>query len=154
MNENSKRMFADIIFKQALHLYSRSLFRIICLLHHRNLVPNPFEASEETRVNNRFRIFKNVMFLKPIVYEDYKKAVEEICNNEMELLQTIIDDLKEMKNDLQLFVGQFEDHEVFHNQRKQADLLMKSSIKASLAAMTLKMKGNKRFELDFSGDFP
>ena len=72
----------------------------------------------------------------------------------MELLQTIIDDLKEMKNDLQLFVGQFEDHEVFHNQRKQADLLMKSSIKASLAAMTLKMKGNKRFELDFSGDFP
>ena len=104
MNENSKRMFADIIFKQALHLYSRSLFRIICLLHHRNLVPNPFEASEETRVNNRFRIFKNVMFLKPIVYEDYRKAVEEICNNEMELLQTIIDDLKEMKNDLQLFV--------------------------------------------------
>lgn len=65
-----------------------------------------------------------------------------------------MEDLKEMKNDLQLFVNQFDDHEVFHNQRNQADLLIKSSIKASLAIMTLKMNGNKKFEFDFSGNFP
>lgn len=42
LNENEKKMFANIIFKKGLHLYSRALFNIICMLHHKKLVENKF----------------------------------------------------------------------------------------------------------------
>ena len=43
MNENEKRMFANFLFKKGLYLYFRALFKLICILHAKNLLPNKFE---------------------------------------------------------------------------------------------------------------
>ena len=78
MTENSKRMFADIHFKRGLELYMKSLMRVAVILRHRQLIPDPFNDSEELRIKNRFRIFKHIMFTKVIEYNEYKKTLEEI----------------------------------------------------------------------------
>lgn len=94
------------------------------------------------------------MFVKVINYEDYRSTVEEVNARDTESLNESIEGLKEMKDNLTLFVSQFDDHEVCWGNKKSAELLIKSSIKASLVAMTLKMKANKAFEIDLSGEFP
>lgn len=45
MNDNEKCMFANVIFKKGLHLYFRALFKVICILHARNWIPNKFEST-------------------------------------------------------------------------------------------------------------
>lgn len=75
LNENEKALFINIIFKKGLHLYFRSLFRVICILHADNFVENKFAETEEIRVKNRFRIFKNIMFTRVIDYGEYKSSV-------------------------------------------------------------------------------
>lgn len=69
MNENSKKMFTNIIFKKGLHIYFRAAFYIVCLLHAKKLLQNKFEETEEIRIKNRFRIFKKVLFTRIIDYK-------------------------------------------------------------------------------------
>lgn len=76
LGDNEKCMFSNIIFKKGLYLYFRALFKLMCILHSRKLIPNKFEDTEEIRIKNRFRIFKHVLFTRTIDYADYKKTVE------------------------------------------------------------------------------
>lgn len=155
MSDNSKKMFADIFFKRALHLYFGALFKLISVLHNRKHLENQFEEDEEVRIKNRFRIFKNVFFVKYIEYEDYRKSLEQIGLKEQEYLGEALDALKEAKNLFQLLVNQFEPSETYFRQREDAELLAKLSVKASLVAMTLKMgAGNKSYGVNLSGRFP
>jgi hypothetical protein len=70
--ETSRKYFSDAIFKKALHYYVRSFHRILFVLVSRGLIENPFEEHLESRIKNRFRIFKNVYFVRTITYEQYK----------------------------------------------------------------------------------
>ena len=46
LNDNEKSMFANVMFKNILHLYFRALFNIIVVLHNKKLVENRFEETE------------------------------------------------------------------------------------------------------------
>lgn len=75
LTDNEKMMFAGVIFKNGLHLYFRSIFNLLTILHHKKLIANKFEETEEIRVKNRFRIFKNVLFTRIIDYEVYRASI-------------------------------------------------------------------------------
>lgn len=93
-NENTKKMFVDIFFKKGLKHYFTAFFKLVCVLHNRKLVENPFEEDEELRIKNRFRIFKHIMFVKIIEYEDYRKVLEQIGMREPEFLGEALESLK------------------------------------------------------------
>lgn len=45
MNDNEKKMFANIIFKKGLHLYCRAIFNLLCMLHNKKLIDNKFVST-------------------------------------------------------------------------------------------------------------
>jgi hypothetical protein len=76
MNDNQKKMFANIIFKKGLYTYFRALFHILCILHAKKLIEDKFEETEKLRIKNRFRLFKKVFFIKVIDYNEYRHTIE------------------------------------------------------------------------------
>lgn len=61
-----KKYLSDSVFLKGVHYYFRSLHRLLIILLNRKLIEDPFEKDIELRFNNRFRIFKNVLFLKKL----------------------------------------------------------------------------------------
>lgn len=110
MTENSKRMFCDTEFKKGLQLYVKALMRVVSILRQRKLIPNPFDDSEEIRIKNRFRIFKNIMFTKVIEFSEYTKTLEEISKDQTSTLEGALESLKESKAIFQLIDQQFEEN--------------------------------------------
>jgi len=43
------------------------------ILINKKYIIDPFEEELEIRINNRFRIFKGIMFMKKLTYETYSK---------------------------------------------------------------------------------
>lgn len=82
INEATRKFFTDSIFKKALHYYVRSLHRIFFILVHRKLMENPFVENLKLRINNRFRIFKNVFFVRTLDYDQYLRDYEAICQDQ------------------------------------------------------------------------
>ena len=89
---------ADSIFLRGLHYYFRSFYRVLILLIARGHLTDPFKTSQELRINNRFRIFKNVMFMKKLNNETFEKEVELILSDEGKILSEAADLLKAAKS--------------------------------------------------------
>lgn len=81
VSEATRKYFTDSIFKKALHYYVRSIHRLLFVLVHRKLMENPFSENLEVRIKNRFRILKNVYFVRTIDYEQYVRDYETICKD-------------------------------------------------------------------------
>ena len=73
LSEGEKRFLADSLFLKGLHYYIRAFYRLLVLLISRGHINDPFKSSQELRINNRFRIFKNIMFLKKLNHETFEK---------------------------------------------------------------------------------
>jgi hypothetical protein len=73
LSDLEKRFFADSIFLKGVHYYFRSLHRLLIILLNKKMISDPFEKDIELRFNNRFRIFKNVLYLKKLTHETYLK---------------------------------------------------------------------------------
>jgi hypothetical protein len=129
------------------HYYFRSLHRLLVILMQRKLINDPFEKDIELRFNNRFRIFKNVLFLKKLSHETYLKEVESLMTEEGKVLDEASELLKAAKNIFALFPQQFDDSETLFRQREEAAVLEKLCVKLSLAVITLKLKQPRKFAI-------
>ena len=66
---NVRKMFTDTQFKKALHFYIRAFHRILVVLQVRGHFVDPFSEKLELRTKNRFRIFKQIAFLRKFDYD-------------------------------------------------------------------------------------
>ena len=74
------------MFKKGLHYYFRALNRIMFVLLNRKLILDPFENSLELKFSNRFRIFKNALFIRKLTYETYKQQLENVAKDEGKII--------------------------------------------------------------------
>ena len=81
LTDLQKRFLSDSIYLKGLHYYFRAFYRLLVILINRKFIVDPFADSLELRINNRFRVFKNVLFLKKLNFETFKKEVEIISND-------------------------------------------------------------------------
>lgn len=114
--EATRKYFTDSIFKKALHYYVRSIHRLLFVLVQRKLMENPFSENLETRIKNRFRIFKNVYFVRTIDYEQYVRDYETINQDQSGYLTEAMELLKEAKNLFQK-ITQLEESDCFYQQK-------------------------------------
>lgn len=77
---------SDALFKKGLHFYFRSLNRIMFVLLNRKLIFDPFENSLELKFSNRFRIFKNALFIRKLTYETYKQQLDNVAKDEGKII--------------------------------------------------------------------
>lgn len=122
LSELQKKFLADSLFVKGLHYYFRAYYRLLIVLGNRKLIVDPFESQLELRISNRFRIFKNVLFIKKITYQLYVKEQEIVRNQEEKILEEASEVLKAAKLIFGLF-SQFEDGETFFRQREEAAIL-------------------------------
>ena len=92
---------------KGLHFYFRSFFRLLILLINKKHIVDPFANELQIRFNNRFRIFKNVLFLKKLTYETYVKDTGSIIEEEVKIIEQATELLKQAKIIFSLF-NQFE----------------------------------------------
>jgi hypothetical protein len=81
MSESEKRFLADSLFLKGVHYYFRSFYRVLVILIARGHIADSFKTTQKLRMNNRFRIFKNVMFLKKLDHSTFEKEVEMILSD-------------------------------------------------------------------------
>jgi hypothetical protein len=77
---------------------------------------NPFAEHLQIRIKNRFKIFKNIYFVRTIDYEQYLKDFDTINQDQNGYLTEAMELLKEAKNLFQK-VTQLEESDCFFNQK-------------------------------------
>jgi hypothetical protein len=75
LTDMQKRFLSDSIYLKGLYYYFRAFYRLLVVLINRKFIVDPFTESLELRINNRFRVFKNVLFLKKLNFETFQKEV-------------------------------------------------------------------------------
>lgn len=73
LTDLQKKFLSDSIYLKGIHYYFRAFFRLLVILINRKFIIDPFADTLELRINNRFRVFKNVLFLKKLNFETFKK---------------------------------------------------------------------------------
>ncbi len=86
LGEVERVFLSDAMFKKGLHFYFRALNRIMFVLLNRNLIFDPFENSLELKFSNRFRIFKNALFIRKLTYETYKQQLDNVAKDEGKII--------------------------------------------------------------------
>jgi hypothetical protein len=112
----------------------------------RGLLPDAFADQAELRINNRFRIFKGVMFARKMDSETYSKEKELVRSEQSKVIEEAEELLKAARTIFSKF-AQFEEGETFFRQREEAAVLEKLSVKLSLVVLTLKLKQPRSFAL-------
>lgn len=112
----------------------------------RGLLPDAFADQAEQRINNRFRIFKGVLFARKMNSETYSKEKELVRSEQPKIIEEAEDLLKAARTIFGKY-AQFEEGESFYRQREEAAVLEKLSVKLSLVVLTLKLKQAKSYAI-------
>ncbi len=104
---------------------------------------SPFEEQLEVRIKNRFRIFKNVFFVRGIQYQQYVHDFGVIAKDEQGYLTEAMELLKQAKSLFQK-IDTLEESDCNFKVKEDSQALVKICIKCTLAVMTLKMGQNKK----------
>lgn len=78
-----KKFFYDYLFCKAQQLYNKGISRLSYMLLTKNIIKNKNdEKTYKNRFNNRFKIFKNVYYVKLLAYEEYLQYMKDFCDDE------------------------------------------------------------------------